>query len=240
MTSMIDVLGRLERSEDMASLKEHVRDTFLSLGYDRILMFAFSAARDELLGGVYWAEGHWFADGEAMDADDYVRHCPVTRHVLETDRPFFWTKNYTRQGRRYRFGAPSREGGLHGLQVPVFGHNGLAGAVCFGGERIDGSARARLILTQLGTTAFRVARDLIEQVEPARETPLSARELEVLQWIASGQRIAEVAETLGLSTRTVENHLRRIRQRLQVKTTAQAIGATLRSGSRTFNENEVK
>ena len=196
-----------------------MRSAARPLGYDRILMFSFSAARDELLGGVYWAEGHWFDDGEAMDAEAYVRHCPVTRHVLETDQPFFWTREQTRQGRRYRFGAPSQGGGLHGLQVPVFGHNGLAGAVCFGGENIDCTSRSRLMLTQIGTTAFLVARDLLETVQQERETPLSARELEVLQWIASGQRVAEVADTLGLSDRTVENHLRRIRQRLQVKTT---------------------
>ena len=210
---------------------DQVRRTAQPLGYDRILMFSFSAARDELLGGVYWAEGHWFNDGEAMDAETYVRHCPVTRHVLETDQPFFWNKEQTGHGRRYRFGSPSQASGLHGLQVPVFGHNGLAGAVCFGGERIDGTPRSRLILTQLGTTAFLVARKLIETAQQEGATPLSARELEVLRWIASGQRVVEAAETLGLSHRTVENHLRRIRQRLQVKTTAQAIGAVLRSGS---------
>ena len=231
MTSITDVLHAIERSETLESLKDQVRSTSYPLGYDRILMFSFSAARDELLGGIYWAEGHWFDDGEAMDAETYVRHCPVTRHVLETDQPFFWTKEQTRQGRRYRFEAPSQGAGLYGLQVPVFGHNGLAGAVCFGGEKIDSTSRSRLILTQLGVTAFLVARNLLETAQQDRETPLSARELEVLQWIASGQRVADVAETLGLSERTVENHLRRIRQRLQVKTTAQAIGAALRSGS---------
>ena len=73
-------------------------------------MFSFSAARDELLGGVYWAEGRWFDDGEAEDAEAYVRHCPVTRHVLETDHPFFWTKVQARQGPRYRLGAACRGG----------------------------------------------------------------------------------------------------------------------------------
>ena len=231
MTTIIDVLSAIERSDDLTSAMDQVRGTVRPLGYDRILMFSFSAARDELLGGVYWAEGHWFNDGEEMDAETYVRHCPVTRHVLETDQPFFWNRVQTNQGRRYRFGGPSQGAGLHGLQVPVFGHNGLAGAVCFGGERIDGSAQSRLILTQLGMTAFLVARKLIEATQQGGLTPLSARELEVLRWIASGQRVAEVADTLGLSERTVENHLRRIRQRLQVKTTAQAIGAALRSGA---------
>ena len=181
MTSIIDVLNAIERSKDLASVKHQVRGTAHPLGYDRILMFSFSAARDELFGGVYWAEGHWFDDGEAMDAEKYVRHCPVTRHVLETDQPFFWTKEQTRQGWRYRFGAPSQGAGLRGLQVPVFGHNGLTGAVCFGGENIDSTSRSRLMLTQLGTTAFLVARDLLETAQQERETPLSAREIEVLQ-----------------------------------------------------------
>ena len=231
MTSILDALYAIERSEDVIAIMDQVRGVAHPLGYDRLMMFSFSAARDELVGGVYWSEGHWFdADGET-DAESFVRHCPVTRHVLETDHPFYWTREQSAQGRRYRFGAPTKGAGLHGLQVPVFGHNGLAGAVCFGGEDIDSSARSRLSLTQLGTTAFLAARKLIEMAQQEGETPLSARELEVLRWIASGKRTAEVANTLGLSERTVENHLRHIRQRLQVKTTAQAIGAALRSGS---------
>lgn len=231
MTPLIEILSNVERSGDFASLQNQVRSTAHELGYDRILMFSFSAARDDWLGGIYWAEGHWFNDGEAIDAETYVRHCPVTRHVFETDQPFFWTKEQTRRGQRYRFVTTPRGAGLHGLQVPVFGPNGLAGAVCFGGEKIDSTSRGRLILTQLGATAFVAARNLLEPTQKEGETPLSARELEVLRWVASGQRVAGVAETLGLSERTVENHLRRIRQRLQVKTTAQAIGAAMRSGA---------
>ena len=231
MPLILDVLNTIERSEDVPAVMDHVRGVAYPLGYDRILIFCFSASRDELVGGVYWSEGHWFDDGGAMDAETFVRQCPVTRHVLETDQSFFWTREQTSHGRRYRFGAPSNSTALHGLQVPVFGHNGLAGAVCFGGEKIDSSSRSRQILTQLGVTAFMAIRKLVETAQQEGETPLSARELEVLQWIASGKRIAEVAGNLDLSERTVENHLRRIRQRLQVKTTAQAIGSALRSGS---------
>ena len=229
--SILDTLLALERSDDLDSLKRRVRDVVNPLGYDRILMFSSSTARDELLGGIYWAEGDWFDDGEAMDAETFVRDCPVTRHILETDHPFFWTKEQTRQGRRYRFVPVPQIAGLHGLQVPVFGHNGLVGAVCFGGETIDSTPRSRLTVSQVGVTAFFTARELIEASQNDHETPLTRRELEVLQWIASGKRIADVATTLGLSDRTVENHLRRIRQRLRVKTTAQAIGVALRSGS---------
>jgi LuxR family transcriptional regulator (chaperone HchA-associated) len=240
MTSVIDTLYAIERCDNVKAIMERVREIARSIGYNRILMFAFSAARDELVGGVYWSEGHWFDVDGQMDAETFVRHCPVTRHVLETDEPYYWTREETPQGRRYRFGAPSQRAGLHGLQVPVFGHNGLAGAVCFGGEKIDSSARSRLTLTQIGVAAFLAARKLIETTQQEGNTTLSARELEVLQWIASGNRIAQVANSLGLSERTVENHLRHIRQRLQVKTTAQAVGTALRSGSlQSFKKVEV-
>ena len=230
MATLIDVLDTIECSQDVASVMEEVRGIALPLGYDRILMFSFSSVRDHLVGSVYWVEGDWF-DNREMDAETFARLCPVTNHVLETDGPFFWSRQKAAQGWRYSFGAGSGGAALHGLQVPVFLHNGVAGAVCFGGYKIDTGWRSRLSLTQLGTTAFLVVRKLLETAQQEGETSLSARELEVLRWTASGQRVAGVAETLGLSERTVENHLRRIRQRLRVKTTAQAIGFALRSGA---------
>ena len=45
-----------------------------------------------------------------------------------------------------------------------------------------------------------------------------------------GLSYEEIAATLGLSERTVENHLRRIRKRLGVATTAQAIRMAIRNG----------
>ncbi|WP_412460162.1 LuxR C-terminal-related transcriptional regulator [Pseudomonas sp. SC11] len=52
----------------------------------------------------------------------------------------------------------------------------------------------------------------------------------MLAWIAAGRRQGDIAATLALSERTVENHLRRIRKRLEVKTTAEAIRLAIRNG----------
>lgn len=99
-----------------------------------------------------------------------------------------------------------------------------------GGERIDASARARLALKLVAEAAFLAARRLLESPPDDQIGTLSDREREVLAWTAAGRRQVEIAATLGLSERTVENHLRRIRKRLGVATTAQAIRVAIRNG----------
>lgn len=53
--------------------------------------------------------------------------------------------------------------------------------------------------------------------------PLSDRELEVLKLAAAGMRNREIAETLGLSTRTVEGHLTAVFNKLGVGSRTEAI-----------------
>ncbi|CUY97470.1 autoinducer binding domain-containing protein [Serratia marcescens] len=208
----------MDHERTLSAIQGRVRAFAAPFGFDRFVLFSASAAAEAGIEHIYWVEGDWFGDGEAVDALTYVRHCPVTRHMLRVSEPFFWTKNRAQQGERYRIVRTPRGAGLHGVQIPVFGPAGLEGAVSLGGDRIDASPPARLALSLVGTAAFQAARRL------------SAREREVLSWTAIGRRQADIAAMLGLSERTVENHLRRIRQRLGAATTAQAIGVAIRLG----------
>lgn len=220
-------VAAIERGADMAVVRDAVRAHAAPLGYDRFVLYSASPAKDGILDHLYWVEGDWFGEGEAVDAATYVRRCPVTRHILETEDPFFWTKSGRKGVETYRVVASPRGSGLHGLQVPVFGRGGLRGAMSYGGRRIDASLPARLSLTLVATAAFARARRLLAfESEPAKPQ-LSAREQEVLRWVAAGRRQSEIALLLGLSDRTVENHLRRIRHRLGATTTAQAVLATV-------------
>jgi DNA-binding NarL/FixJ family response regulator len=74
----------------------------------------------------------------------------------------------------------------------------------------------------------------------ARETPgpgrptllreLSEREVEVLQYVASGKSNREIAETLTISEKTVKAHLRSIFRKLEVSDRAQAVAYAMRKG----------
>lgn len=219
----------IEGARSLSLIENEVRAFSAPLGYDRFVLFSASAARDDAVERLYWVEGDWFGTGEAVDAVTYMRRCPVTRHVLQAHEPFFWTKTASEEGERYQVVRAPQGPGVHGLQVPVFGPLGLEGAMSLGGQRIDASAPTRLALKLISETAFFAARRLLEL--PSDEIgSLSEREREVLTWTAAGRRQVEIAATLGLSERTVENHLRRIRRRLGVATTAQAIRVAIRNG----------
>ncbi|MFM0500250.1 PA1136 family autoinducer-binding transcriptional regulator [Paraburkholderia caffeinilytica] len=220
----------IEGARTVAAIEKEVRAFSAPLGYDRFVLFSASAARDEVVESIYWLEGDWFSTGEPVDAETYVRHCPVTRHILETHEPFFWTKTTGAEGELYRVVHVPQGHGIHGLQVPVFGPLGLEGAMSLGGERIDASPQARLALKLIAEAAFLAARTLLEAPVGDGIGALSDREREVLAWTAAGRRQADIAATLGLSERTVENHLRRIRKRLGVTTTAQAVRVAIRTG----------
>ena len=224
-------IAAIERSAGMAALRESVRAFAGPLGYDSFVLYTAPPpgdGSDAIVEDLLWIEGDWFNAAE-MDAKTYLARCPVNRHVLETDRPFFWTKT-GRPGREsYRVGPP-RGAGMHGLQVPVFGPSGLAGAMSYAGDAIDSGLETRLALTLTAVAAFQTARRLASPVAFTAIPRLSGRELEVVRWIASGRRQADVALLLNLSERTVEGHLRRIRNRLGAASTAQAIYLLVRAG----------
>ncbi len=52
---------------------------------------------------------------------------------------------------------------------------------------------------------------------------LTARQAEVLGWVAEGKATQDIAAIVGISAATVEKHLRLARQALDVETTAQAL-----------------
>ncbi len=61
-------------------------------------------------------------------------------------------------------------------------------------------------------------------------TPLSDREIEVLERIAAGGSNKEIAETLGISTQTVKNHISSILRKLSLNDRTQAVLYALRRG----------
>ena len=78
-----------------------------------------------------------------------------------------------------------------------------------------------------------IARRVVESFHGAAKTSaakvdLTPRETEVLERIAGGKRVKEVAAELNLSATTVQTYLRRIYEKLQVHSQAEAVAKFLR------------
>ena len=58
---------------------------------------------------------------------------------------------------------------------------------------------------------------------PQAQRCLSKRQREVLEWVSEGKTTQDVATIMGLTAATIEKHLRKARDALQVETTAQAV-----------------
>jgi DNA-binding NarL/FixJ family response regulator len=75
-------------------------------------------------------------------------------------------------------------------------------------------------------------RDVVTEAEVdfSLFSPLSEREIEVLEKIAAGSANKEIADTLGISTQTVKNHISSILRKLSLNDRTQAVIYALRRG----------
>lgn len=225
----MDSILKIRSVSTMAELQRHVRNVMSAFGYDRIVLFSISPLRTPYIERIYWIEGHWFND--EVDEQTYLQRCPVNQHFIHASRPFLWRKtgSDTASG-EYQIVDVPLKGALHGMQIPIFGRTGIEGALSLGGMAIDASPRAEMLLMLLGIEAFHCARRLLSSVEEGNATVLTRREIEVLTLVAKGLRQGDIAAVLGISERTVENHLRHARGRLRVVTTAQAVQVAMLNG----------
>jgi NarL family two-component system response regulator YdfI len=71
---------------------------------------------------------------------------------------------------------------------------------------------------------------LLAEESPSGAPQLTAREMEILQAVAAGERSKEIAARLGISERTVKFHLAGIYNKFGVDSRAAAIAAAARAG----------
>lgn len=64
----------------------------------------------------------------------------------------------------------------------------------------------------------------------APSQPLSTREHEVLRLVARGHTLVEVAQVMGVSQHTTRSYVRRIYDKLQVGSRAEAVNKAMRQG----------
>ncbi len=175
-----------------------------------------------------WPEG-WFA---RYIERDYAKTDGVSLFCATSHRPFYWKEVPDRLsgtlGSLLIAGEAAEFGIRSGFAVPFLSFHHWQSVASFASPARDCSLseRERVQLVTIATFAG-AAIETVGAPAPER-SPLSARETEVLAWLANGKTSWEVGEILGIAEITVKKHARTIRERLGVATTVQAVVEAMR------------
>jgi DNA-binding CsgD family transcriptional regulator len=105
----------------------------------------------------------------------------------------------------------------HAIALPIYVGNGLLVSFVLNRTRRDFNDRERALLDVLRPHLARIYRRM------TLASPLTARESEVLRWVAAGKSDSQVAAILGVSARTVQKHLQNVYQKLGVESRTAAV-----------------
>jgi len=160
----------------------------------------------------------------------------------KTTAGFFWADvdrmiNLTPY-QRQRFEESARYGIADGFVVPNHIPGEHSGSVHFNVQQRGGFPRHMAAgLQSLATYSFEYARQLARMGGlPVRPTPLTARQIDCLLLSARGKSDTDIAQLLGISKSTVNEHIEGAKRRYCVATRQQAIILALFNSQFTFSE----
>lgn len=133
-------------------------------------------------------------------------------------------------GQAHDFGMPDI-----GMTIPVRGPYGETGlfSVTSSASPDEWKKLKRQVIADLQLSAVYMHDRVMRSdrlLDILRYPALSAREREILQWVAVGKSQQDIGDILSISPRTVEVHLRSTREKLSAVTTPQAVGRAVSMG----------
>lgn len=231
----VEAARKVRSPEQLFSL---LVETMNAKGFDRV---NFSIARDDDVPAraqgfglistypAFWQS--YYNDRNLAEID------PVLRCATSTFRPFQWReleRTLPLSRRQRSFLREGEEAGLHnGLGIPFNGPRGqIAGIALATSSKIPGHANDLAVIAAYCDHFYAIYKSLVgKKVSSAPPVAiLTKRELEILVRVAHGRTDAQIAQSLTITSDTVDFHLRNIFVKLQVnnRTAAAVWGLNLR------------
>jgi DNA-binding CsgD family transcriptional regulator len=149
----------------------------------------------------------WFSE---YTRKGYFRVDPVIREVRRNGRPFLWSEIVVNQEKSPDGAAVMNKrhtyGFNDGLVVPIHSPGNRTNLVSMSGTHLNLTPLARQLLPLVAIRAFERIQD-INLVGPQKSS-LTARECEILSYVARGESAARIGVALSIAENTVETHVR--------------------------------
>ena len=166
--------------------------------------------------------------------ENCVTRDPVVQHAPDFDGPYLWGQLGTdfelNHGQQTLMNEACDAGLRDGVGVPLHGARGKLSLMSFAcGDNHRDPDRAMQDLHLLSTQFHIVYRDLacVDTTPPAR-IALTARETEVLSWIAGGKTTWEISMIMKISHNTVNYHARNAMLKLNANSRILAVVKAIR------------
>lgn len=218
--------------ETPAELWRVTRRYYRSLGFRALAYFVASRGGTGARGGFNIIHRGWSVEvRQAYIVEGWGEKDPLPPLVIARGMPVRWSEawaNMAPDEEQQAFLNRMRGAEMgDGYSLPVFGPRGRNGCISVGrsaNEAALDEAPVEEMHMVAQATHMRLCQLLPERTH--LDKPLSARELEILDWVARGKSNSVIAEILSLSGGTVDTYLRRIYEKLDVsdRTSAAVVG----------------
>jgi LuxR family quorum sensing-dependent transcriptional regulator len=167
---------------------------------------------------------------------NYVVRDPVVTEVRNTLNPYTWNDVRGRRELSKAEKAIMDEGrefdARDGIVIPIATLSGSVSLFSPCGREPNLSQRARAALEIIGIYSQHALKRAVirNQRGDTAHTPLTPREREIMQWVASGKTDDEIGEILSIGASTVTSHVENAKQKLDAFRRTYAVVQALRFG----------
>lgn len=230
-----DFVERVKNCADVSEIASALSSEMSDLGFEYMTCFTMPAPGQSLLDGLIFNSRPQEFVRRYIEENTLLRD-PVIKHLRKEAGAFSWTdvkeRNALTKPEVRVFDEASDFHMKDGLIVPFITPSGTVALFSPCGEKPDLSPEARTAVEMMGVMALQAFRRAIQagMKEEGPYKPLTPREREILQWVASGKSDDEISQILSISVTTVVKHVENAKRKLDSYKRTAAIITALRRG----------
>jgi LuxR family quorum sensing-dependent transcriptional regulator len=234
-----DALAAIERigaAQSLAVVGDIITGTAASFGYAHVCFLTSAGGHQPFEERVLWRAWpkSW---AEQYRNSNFYAHDPVAPRIRSRAEMFAWSDiplEAVSTASRHIMEIAALDYDLrYGLCAPVHGMNGYQAGLSLAGHDVERTPEANSAIELVTMYAFnRFA--ILRSREQAKPALLSAREREVMSWVAAGKTAWDTSVILSISEDTVNKTVTAAMHKLNAHTRAQAVAEAIKRGLITF------
>jgi DNA-binding CsgD family transcriptional regulator len=225
-------LSRLPSLGSPDELAEAVAEIGRPLNLDTIMAGALHTGPGPIRTRFYF--GNWPAEWMARYTAEILAADPLLGEARRRFAPFTWSELQGEGGLAPEmvaaFETGRQAGWSDGFAVPIHGPAGYVALVSYAGRDLSLTELDRALLRAVAHAAHDRGRAILTASGEGQEAQLTARELQVMRWVAAGKSDWEIGRILGIADSTAHFHVERVKRKLEVGSRGDAVGVLILGG----------